>query len=102
MIILAGDLPQVDARDFAMLAEVSNDGIGIAPDRHGTGTNALSLPWSCLADFIFRFGIGSFAAHRLEAYRLGYKLEVQLSPGLEKDIDEPADLADARHCLQEA
>ncbi|MBB4858997.1 2-phospho-L-lactate guanylyltransferase [Novosphingobium chloroacetimidivorans] len=102
VIVLAGDLPQVDAADLAMLADVPDDAIAIAPDRHGTGTNALSLPASAIADFAFRFGTGSFAAHRGEAWRLGYKANVQLSAGLEKDIDEPADLPDAIDCLEEA
>ncbi|WP_236554798.1 2-phospho-L-lactate guanylyltransferase [Novosphingobium sp. 9U] len=102
IIIAPADLPRIDANDFDMLAGVPGDAIGIAPDRHGTGTNALSLPSACTDQFTFAYGTASFAAHRAEAERLGYKIEVLLSAGLEKDIDEPADLADATGCMQEA
>jgi 2-phospho-L-lactate guanylyltransferase len=102
VVIAAADLPLLAAADFVMLADVPDGAIAIAPDRHGTGTNALSLPWSCIDAFGFRFGLGSHAAHRAQAARLGYSVETMLSDGLEKDIDEPADLTDARGCLQEA
>lgn len=102
VVIVAGDLPQLAPADFAMLAQVPDDVIAIAPDRHGTGTNALSLPRPALGTFTMHFGAGSHSAHRAEAARLGYSVETMLSDGLEKDIDEPADLTDARACLQEA
>lgn len=102
VIVAAGDLPQVDAVDFALLAAVPGNAIGIAPDRHGSGTNALSLPLPGAAAFRFSFGTGSYARHRCEAARLGYTVETILSAGLEKDIDEPADLPDALGVLQEA
>lgn len=102
LIVVAGDLPQIDVRDFAMLADVRANAIGIAPDRHGTGTNALSVPLSAAPRFRFRFGPGSYALHREGAHRLGYTVDTMLSDGLEKDIDEPADLADAKGCLQGA
>jgi 2-phospho-L-lactate guanylyltransferase len=102
VVIVAGDLPQVTSADLAMMACVPGGAIAIAPDRHGTGTNALSLPLDALGTFTLQFGIGSHAAHRAEAVRLGYSVETMLSAGLEKDIDEPADLPDATGCLQEA
>ena len=69
--------------------------VAIAPDRHGRGTNALSLPLPEAEGFTFAFGPDSFALHNLEAARLGLKIEEIHSPGLACDIDEPADLPDA-------
>lgn len=102
LIIVAGDLPLLLPADFTMLARLPDDTIAIAPDRHGTGTNALSLPCSALGSFSTHFGLGSHFAHRAEAARLEYQVETILSTGLAKDIDEPTDLRDAQGCLQEA
>jgi 2-phospho-L-lactate guanylyltransferase len=102
VIVVPADLPQLAPVDLAMLAQVPQRVIAIAPDRHGTGTNALSLPASALGRFPLRFGSGSHAAHRFEAQRLGYSVETMLSDGLEKDIDEPRDLADVDGNLQQA
>lgn len=96
IVIAAADLPQITSMDFAMLADVPDDAIGIAPDRHATGTNALSLPAAALGSFTPQFGPQSYLAHRLEATRLGFRLQTLLSDGLAKDVDEPADLADAK------
>ena len=43
VIIVAADLPQIAPADLAMLADVPDHAIGLAPDRHGTGTNAVSV-----------------------------------------------------------
>lgn len=93
-VIVAADLPQIKGSDFTKLTHVPRHSIGIAPDRHGTGTNALSLP-ADEAKFQFSFGTGSYALHSNEAHRLGYRVETLLSDGLGKDIDEAADLEDA-------
>lgn len=93
-VIVAGDLPQIKGSDFTKLAHVPRHSIGIAPDRHGTGTNALSLP-ADEGKFQFSFGKGSYALHSNEAHRLCYRVETLLSDGLRKDIDEAADLEDA-------
>ena len=74
---------------------------GIAPDRHGVGTNGLSLPLPAARGFRFAFGDDSFALHQAEAARLGLIVEVIHSPTLAKDIDVPADLADADRLLGE-
>lgn len=94
VVIVHGDLPNVTPQEIARLAAAPPDAIAIAPDRHGTGTNALSLPLPAARDFSFAFGPGSFARHRAEVERLGLELHVLRSPGLEQDIDEPADLRD--------
>ncbi|WP_232333041.1 2-phospho-L-lactate guanylyltransferase [Novosphingobium aquimarinum] len=93
MLVIAGDLPSLDTGNIDLLAQLDTDTIGIAPDRHGTGTNALSLPLPAGEDFRFAYGSNSFAHHREEARRLGYDARVILGDGLANDIDDPADLA---------
>ena len=84
------------------MAMAPSDAVAIAPDRHGTGTNALSLPIPAAQDFRFAFGDDSFARPRAEAGRLGLEVETVFSRGLEQDIDEPSDLADAANLLKPA
>jgi 2-phospho-L-lactate guanylyltransferase len=93
IVIIAADLPQVTAQELDLLAAAPADTIAIAPDRHETGTNALSLPLPAARDFRFAYGTDSFSRHKAEAERLGLGLEIVLSRGLEYDIDEPEDLA---------
>jgi len=99
LITLAADLPLLEYGDVAALCELPAGVIGIAPDRHGTGTNALSLPLPEALDFAYSYGIGSCALHKAEAKRLGLPIALIASPGLARDIDEPADLADAGDLL---
>ena len=101
-VVVAADLPTVTPRDLELLAAVPAGEIGIAPDRHGTGTNALSLPLPQAAGFAFAFGADSFARHHDEAERLGLTIEVIHSHGLARDIDEPPDLADAAELLKQS
>ncbi|PEQ11874.1 2-phospho-L-lactate guanylyltransferase [Novosphingobium sp. PC22D] len=95
VVTLAGDLPLLTQADLIRLIDLPRDTIGVAPDRHGTGTNALSLPLPGADRFRFAYGSGSFARHRSEARRIGYNACAILGNGLAKDIDEPDDLADA-------
>jgi 2-phospho-L-lactate guanylyltransferase len=95
LVVLAADLPRLAPEDMVRLASVPGATVGIAPDRHGTGTNALSLPLPHAAAFAFHYGAGSAARHRAEADRLRLNAVTITSPGLAKDIDEPSDLADA-------
>lgn len=92
-VVVFADLPQLNSAEVEQLAAAP--GIALAPDRHGIGTNALSLPLPAAAAFTFHFGPDSFARHVTEAERSGLSHEVIRSPGLQRDIDEPADLADA-------
>lgn len=96
LVVIAADLPCLTALDLDLLAKAPANSVAIAPDRHGTGTNALSLPLPAAARFVFRFGTDSCAGHGEEARKLGLRVETVLSKGLERDVDEPADLADAR------
>ncbi|HKX79665.1 MAG TPA: 2-phospho-L-lactate guanylyltransferase [Novosphingobium sp.] len=99
VIVIAADLPVVTPRDLDLLVLAPIDAVAIAPDRHGIGTNALSLPLPAGRNFTFAFGPDSLLRHQEEAERLGLRVETILSHGLERDIDEPADLADARQVL---
>jgi 2-phospho-L-lactate/phosphoenolpyruvate guanylyltransferase len=99
-VVIAADLPQVTARDVELLALAPPATIAIAPDRHETGTNALSLPLPQARDFPFAFGPDSFARHNAEAERLGLPVQIIEGPGLMRDIDTPADLADAAELLR--
>jgi 2-phospho-L-lactate guanylyltransferase len=102
MLVVAADLPTVTARELELMALAPAGTVAIAPDRHGTGTNAISLPLPEAGGFSFAFGPDSFALHNAEAARLGLKVETVLSPGLARDIDEPADLPDAAELLRPA
>jgi 2-phospho-L-lactate guanylyltransferase len=93
LVILHGDLPNLTTDDVAALldAVAEDGGIAIAPDRAGSGTNALALrPPDAIG---FRFGVGSFAAHLAEAKEAGIKVVEVHRPGLAFDLDTPADLA---------
>ena len=101
LIVIHADLPKLTSLDVQLLAVVPPGEIAIAPDRHGTGTNALSLPIPEAQGFTFAFGPDSFALHNREAERLGLKVETIHSQGLARDIDEPADLVDAAGLIGE-
>lgn len=95
LIVLPADLPALSTHDVQLLASAPAGTVGIAPDRHGTGTNALSLPLPGARDFAFAFGPDSFARHQTQAELLGLKIETIHSNGLARDIDVPEDLPDA-------
>jgi 2-phospho-L-lactate guanylyltransferase len=99
VIIIAGDLPLVTPLEIGLLAAVNAETVAIAPDRHGVGTNALSIPMPGAVDFRFAFGKDSLAHHRREVERLGLELVEVRSEGLARDVDLPDDLADAAALL---
>lgn len=94
LAILHGDLPNLRPEDLGALLDAVPDtepGVAIAPDRAGTGTNALLLrPPGVLS---FRFGAGSFAAHLAEAERAEVAVVAVNRAGLAFDLDTPEDLA---------
>ncbi len=100
VIVIHADLPLVTTQDVELLAAAPDGTIAIAPDRHGTGTNAISLPLPEAKAFSFAFGPDSFARHKAEAERVGLKLEEIHSQGLARDVDEPDDLADATDLIR--
>jgi 2-phospho-L-lactate guanylyltransferase len=93
LLFVSADLPLLAPGDITALIDLPPDAAAIAPDRGGTGTNALSLPGAVAARFGMHFGIGSFAAHVAEAARLGLDMHTIRSPTLALDIDLPGDLA---------
>ena len=93
LLVLSGDLPFVLASDVERLAAAAGAGVAVvAPDRAGRGTNALALP--TMADFRFRFGRDSAAAHAAEARRAGLRPATLSTPGLAFDVDTPRDYAE--------
>jgi 2-phospho-L-lactate/phosphoenolpyruvate guanylyltransferase len=87
VLIAHSDLPL--ARSFVPLIDV--DDVAIVADRHGRGTNAIALPAG--KPFTFRFGPGSYAAHRREAARQQLAVTQVSDAGLAWDVDTPDDLA---------
>ncbi len=92
VLIVAGDLPFLQPADVvALLGASTRRGVGIAPSKDGTGTNALALaPGIVISP---AFGRGSFAAHRRQALVLGLAVAEIVRPGLAFDLDTPVDLA---------
>lgn len=96
IVSLAADLPQVTAADVLALTDLPDSCAGIAPDRHGTGTNALSLPMPAALDFAYQYGPDSCERHLSEAARFGLAMQRIERSALARDVDEPADLDDAQ------
>jgi 2-phospho-L-lactate/phosphoenolpyruvate guanylyltransferase len=91
VLIVSADLPAVSAADLEALS--NEEGLALAPDRSGTGTNAL---WRAPANAIeLAFGPSSLAAHERLAREAGVDMRVVERPGLALDVDVPDDLAAA-------
>lgn len=86
VVVAHSDLPL--AIDLAWVA--ATPGVTIVPDRHGSGTNVMSVPTD--VGFRFAYGTGSFAAHRAETARLGLQLRIVHDTRLGWDVDLPTDL----------
>jgi 2-phospho-L-lactate guanylyltransferase CofC len=92
LLVLPIDLPFVTPEAIDdLLAALADDpsAVVLAPDRHGTGTNALALRPPDVIDFAF--GIGSRTAHRAAAHRAGAAYREVEGP-LAVDLDTPDDL----------
>jgi 2-phospho-L-lactate guanylyltransferase len=92
VLILPADLVQlsVDALT-ALLKAAADGGIVLAPDKAGTGTNAILVDAG--AGFEFAFGPASLMAHRAAAGRAGFAVSLVQCADLELDLDTPDDLA---------
>lgn len=91
-IISHADLPL--ARDLTWLAGPDQHAdVVIVPDRHGTGTNVMSVPIGVRPGFALRYGPGSAQSHQREAERIGWTVAVQTDEDLGWDLDTPEDLA---------
>ena len=91
LLVLPADLPLLTPADVErLLRDSAPAAVTIVADRHGDGTNALlSRPPGAIP---YRFGSGSFAAHRHSAERRGLSTLVLDLPNLALDIDRPEDL----------
>lgn len=91
VVVLPADLPKITAAEIDDLVRAGRaGGFAIAPDAAGTGTNALFL--ASALPFHFQFGPHSRQLHLQEAHRMGWSPQVVRHPGLEFDLDLPADL----------
>jgi 2-phospho-L-lactate guanylyltransferase len=92
VLILPADLPLVTREDVLALIERTGDppAVVIAPDRHGTGTNALLISPAGLIEY--DFGENSFQRHCQRALEAGARLEIVNLPTLGLDLDLPEDL----------
>lgn len=91
IVILPADLPKVTGAEIDALVRAGRvGGFAIAPDSAGVGTNALCLVSSSV--FRFQFGPESQRLHVQAAQRMGLSPQVVHLPGLEFDVDVPADL----------
>jgi 2-phospho-L-lactate guanylyltransferase len=92
VLVLPADLPLVTRDDVLTLIERAGEppAVVIAPDRHGTGTNALLISPAGLIEY--DFGEDSFQRHCQRARNAGARLEVVDLPTLGLDLDLPEDL----------
>ena len=91
LVVVAADTPQVTPAEIDRLVERAQDlEVGVVPDRHGTGTNAL---WLRLPTRLKpQYGVNSAVAHLDAARRLGLAAARIEVPGLSQDVDVPEDL----------
>ena len=92
VLILPADLPLVTREDVLTLIERAGEppAVVIAPDRHGTGTNALLISPAGLIEY--DFGENSFQRHCQRTREAGARLEIVDLPTLGLDLDLPEDL----------
>jgi 2-phospho-L-lactate guanylyltransferase len=91
VVLLPGDCPLLDPRELdRLLTGVPDRYVGIVPDRHGPGTNALVL--SPPDAIVPSFGEGSCARHVAAAREAGVPFEVERLATLGLDLDTPADI----------
>lgn len=91
VVLLAGDCPLLDPRELdRLLTGVPGSYVGIVPDRHGSGTNALLL--SPPSAIVPAFGEGSRERHVEAARQAGIPFGLEELPSIELDLDTPADV----------
>ena len=97
LLVMHADLPCVTAAEIdRFVAEGEERSVVIAPDRRGTGTNALFLRLP--TPFQFQFGEGSCQRHTVEATRHGLEARKIELPGMALDVDEPEDVVELGRC----
>jgi 2-phospho-L-lactate guanylyltransferase len=86
VVVAHGDLPR--AHSLARL--VAPGTLTLVPDRHGDGTNVMSLPTDM--PFQVSYGPGSYQRHLHAAIDAGLSVRVRKDALLALDIDTPSDL----------
>jgi 2-phospho-L-lactate guanylyltransferase len=89
--LLPGDCPLLEPTELDSALSAFGEGmVGVAADRHGTGTNGLFLsPADAIGP---AFGPGSCERHLDRAQRAGYEAKLLDIPSLALDLDTPEDL----------
>ncbi len=92
LLVLHCDLPLLTAEDVRVVLEHQRalQGLVIACDRQGSGTNLLAFGANRVPDFCF--GIDSCAGHEASAHRAGFPVEILQRSAIATDVDDPADL----------
>jgi 2-phospho-L-lactate/phosphoenolpyruvate guanylyltransferase len=90
LILLPGDLPLLAPADLQAALALAGEGrVVLAPAAEG-GTGAIAL--GAAVEFPFAFGRDSFRRHGEAVRGLGLELAILETPGLGRDVDQPADL----------
>lgn len=92
LLVLHGDLPLLCAEDITAVIEARQalDGLVIATDCQGSGTNLLAFDRASRPRFCF--GVDSCARHLAGAREAGMPVKVLHRPGTATDVDEARDL----------
>ena len=91
ILLLPADLPEVTPTDLrAMVQGGRENGLAIAPDRAGTGTNALFIHETC-SKFVPAFGADSRRKHEQGARDLNVTPAIIERAGLARDVDTLTD-----------
>ncbi len=93
VLVLPGDIPLATPGELASLirSRGAEPGVTLAPSHDSGGTNALLLaPPNAIAPC---YGPGSYLKHMSQAMARHIDVNVVHLPGVARDIDEPADLA---------
>ena len=93
VLILPIDLPLLCPADVERVLSLNGADrtVVIAPDRHGSGTNALVVRPPLM--FAYAFGPDSYRQHHERAVAAGARVETCNLPGIALDVDDPDDLA---------
>ena len=87
LLVIHADLPLLTKEDISLLLAEGDEGCAIAPDRKGSGTNALAFRDP--SSFEFLFGPESCGRHLAAS---GGRMRVIRRLGLGLDVDTPEDL----------
>jgi 2-phospho-L-lactate guanylyltransferase len=94
-----GDLPLIETTDVEVMLQAGEQAsFAIAPDRLRSGTNAIAVREG--VDVGLHFGDASFRRFLAEAAARSVAARVIARPGLELDLDTPADLNEYRRRLR--